>query len=746
VAVLALFASGLFSRCANVRGSLTGGLKDTLPPRVTAMTPDFNATGIFPRRIYIQFDEFVQLKDLQKEFFTSPLLSPNPKARIKKKGVVIDIEAPLDSATTYVMNLGSSVSDNNEGNPYHALKYTFSTGPHIDSMIMSGFAANAFTGDTTKGAYVLFYDARDVRPGPDSLLFDLYRARAVAKTMSNGGFIFANLRPIDYKIYAMLDNNGNTMYDPGTDEVAFLDSLYNPTEMPSFLMWYDTTRMYPVAEPQLFFDTFIEDPERQQNLSRSVRESAQRVMLRFSAKNPKIDTFELRGIDPRHIITEQTLPTRDSVLYWIDLPPEEVPDTILGRIVYDRPDSTGLIMPYGQDLRLIYNRPAPPPEQEVEAEEESEPEPAEAEDPEIAALRAEGLLSEVGEPADSIPVDSVPPSPMVFRFAGKEAIIPHDHLRLDFELPVIRFDTASIRLFRVAEAASAPEQRGRGGAAPAAPVETEIPFTVSADSTHIREFTFRAGWVDGVSYRLAIPAGAIETIDREVNDSIDHAFKVADKAALATLTLQPSAPNPAFEYIVQVTDTTGRTILRELNGLTGADTVTIHYLTPGPVKLRLVEDRNRNGRWDTGILVRGIQPEVVRWYYDGAEKTNRLTLIEKAEVQIEVDLSTLFMPRVLVSAADSLSGETTAPAVDAGTEAPPVEAVRAEPRVETFELLDKAADKKARKEAKQAARRQRKEEEQQRREQLKRERDGQPAETPQAESPQVQNPQTENPT
>lgn len=762
-AVLALFASGLFSRCANVRGSLEGGLRDSLPPRVTGMTPRFNATGIRPERIRVTFDEFVQLKELRTEFFTSPLLTPTPEVRIKKKGIVVDIEAPLDSATTYVLNFGSSVVDNNESNPYHALKYTFSTGDHIDSMIMSGYAAGAFTGDTTKGAYILFYDGRDDLPGPDSLLFDLYRAKSVTKTMSGGGFIFANLRPIDYKIYALLDNNGNTMYDPGTDEVAFLDSLYNPTRMPSFLMWYDSTRMYPVAEPQIMLNTFVENPERQQNLSSGSRPGARQIVLRFSASAPVIDTFVLRGIDRQRVITEQTRPEGDSILYWIDLPPDEIPDTIVGRIVYHRPDSAGVVGPHGQDLRLVYNRPAPPPPPSRAEQREAERDEAPAArrprrrdrsrtDEVVAPAADTTALAADSLAADSLatePADTVPPSPMVFEFALAEPIVPADDLRLDFELPVIRFDTASVRLFRMADAPadgySAPGAAASEGDAVG---ETEVPFTVSADEMHIRRFTFRADWADGVSYRLVIPAGAVETIDREVNDTIDHRFAVADREQLATLTLTPERLNPDYDYLVQLTDTTGRTILREAALPDSA--LTIHYLAAGPVRIRLIEDRDRNGRWDTGNVIRRLQPEQVRWYYDGAEKTQRLTLVERAEVQVSLDLTALFLPWSLESAyaaREAAEAEGAAETVEHGAESHeghdheshaghdhatspafpatevPAEAELATPGVEDFELLDRAADKKARREARRAARSERKEEERQRREQMRQDRE-----------------------
>ena len=74
LAVALLFASALMSRCASMM-TPTGGPRDSLPPVIVNMTPDNFATGrptVGHGKIYIEFDEFVQLKDQQKEFFTSP--------------------------------------------------------------------------------------------------------------------------------------------------------------------------------------------------------------------------------------------------------------------------------------------------------------------------------------------------------------------------------------------------------------------------------------------------------------------------------------------------------------------------------------------------------------------------------------------------------------------------------------------------------------------------------------------------
>ena len=65
------------SSCANTKGSPTGGPKDTIPPVVLSVIPELNTTS-FPREkqdIRIFFNEFVQLKDANKNILLSPPLS-----------------------------------------------------------------------------------------------------------------------------------------------------------------------------------------------------------------------------------------------------------------------------------------------------------------------------------------------------------------------------------------------------------------------------------------------------------------------------------------------------------------------------------------------------------------------------------------------------------------------------------------------------------------------------------------------
>ncbi|MCD8185663.1 MAG: Ig-like domain-containing protein [Rikenellaceae bacterium] len=768
ILVMVVFSSGLFSRCANIGVSPEGGPKDTIPPRVVRMSPPFNSTHLWPGRIVIDFDEYIQLKDQQEQFFTSPFMEVKPTLSYKNKSAIVTIDSPLDSATTYVLNLGSSVVDNNEGNPLHGLKYTFSTGDYIDSMFMSGFVSDAFSGDTVRGAYIFFFEAGlDSIPETDSLLFDPWKALAVAKTLSDGGFIFSNLKPIDYRVYALMDHNKNQIYDPGTDEVAFLDTVYNPAHMPSFLMWYDSTYMHAVAEPQIFFNTFKEELKRNQNLTGSERIAAQQFWLKFAAPEPNIRSFDLPQIDPEKILVEYPTPQRDSILYWLDILPEELPDTLVAEIVYDRPDSAGVLYEHELKLQLIWIKPVVEQEDaKTKAKEErlerrkernkrpffwflcpkkwkqKEPESEETEltPEELAEQEAlSDILGEEALAADSLTADSIPKSLMKFSFTGGSPVIPGEMPILNFELPVSQLETSRIVLYKRDEPevqqTSSSGRRGRPSTItqavdPEALEEREVPVELMRDSMLIRQYRIQADWTDGGTYRLVIPAEAIRTIDGELNDTINQSFTVARNAEMGSITLNLTHAVEGYEYIVQIFDEQGSTLLKELAHLTEG-VHTIDYIPPGKVTIRMIEDRNGNGVWDTVILTRRIQPETVRWY-NAPGGFSAIDLLPNTEFEVDVDLTEIFKPRTYKPTVFARNeehehdhdhpweeDEPREPGAIVEVEEGLPEAFllpmegrsdirTSEARVEGFEILDPKAEKKAAKAAKRAAKAERK--------------------------------------
>ena len=166
---------------------------------------------------------------------------------------------PLLENTTYAIDFGSAIRDNNEGNPLNAMRYVFSTGDKVDSIMCSGYTADSYKADSVSRTFIWFYiaDSLPQTPGYDSTIFNR-KPDVIARAQNNGIFIAQNLKPVNYRIYAFGDKNDNQLYEAGTDLVGILDTVYNPAKLPEFAIWFDSLRMYPSAEPQLYFRMFTD--------------------------------------------------------------------------------------------------------------------------------------------------------------------------------------------------------------------------------------------------------------------------------------------------------------------------------------------------------------------------------------------------------------------------------------------------------------------------------------------------------
>ncbi|MBR0330474.1 MAG: Ig-like domain-containing protein, partial [Alistipes sp.] len=226
VATLLLFGGAFLSRCASIM-TPTGGPKDSLPPVIVALDPENFSTNrplTGHKPIYIEFNEFIQIKDQHKEFFTSPAMKKKPLITQRGKGIVIQLRDTLEPNTTYSLNFGGAIRDNNEGNPLNSMRYVFSTGETCDSMVISGYTADSYKADSVSKSYIWCFavDSIEQVGELDSTIFK-YKPDVIGRAENNGIFIAQNLKPIPYRIYAIQDKNDNQMYEPGSDQVGFLD-------------------------------------------------------------------------------------------------------------------------------------------------------------------------------------------------------------------------------------------------------------------------------------------------------------------------------------------------------------------------------------------------------------------------------------------------------------------------------------------------------------------------------------------
>ncbi len=210
-----LMGISLFYGCGTP-GQLTGGPKDTKPPKVLKMEPKDLSTNFRAKKIVIQFDEYFKINNQQKEFSISPELERQPELKVKKKFLEINFMDSLEKNTTYTLNFGKSIGDINEGNVIKNFTYVFSTGPTLDSLSIKGKVINSLTQLPEIEAVVMLF------PLERDSLFGKKRPSIYTTTDSSGNYKLSNLRKGDYKIYTVKDKNSDKIYQQSSDEVGFL--------------------------------------------------------------------------------------------------------------------------------------------------------------------------------------------------------------------------------------------------------------------------------------------------------------------------------------------------------------------------------------------------------------------------------------------------------------------------------------------------------------------------------------------
>jgi uncharacterized protein (DUF2141 family) len=208
------FLSVTGSGCAQI-GAPTGGPRDSIPPVLVSAYPKLLSTNFTGNKITLVFDEYINVLEVQKNVIVSPYPKTFPVINFKLKEVSIKLKDTLLENTTYAINFGNAIVDNNENNPFKEFTYVFSTGNTIDSLKLSGKVLMAETGKPDSTLQALLY-----RNGNDSSV-EQRKPNYIAKIDRNGIFTFTNLSEGVYKIYALKDGDGGKTYNSKIESFAF---------------------------------------------------------------------------------------------------------------------------------------------------------------------------------------------------------------------------------------------------------------------------------------------------------------------------------------------------------------------------------------------------------------------------------------------------------------------------------------------------------------------------------------------
>lgn len=208
--------------CANMIPP-TGGSRDSIPPVLINATPPDSALRFNAKRITLSFDEFIRVENPGQALIVSPFPAQPPLVEGRLRSVVITLRDSLEPNTTYTLDFGNAIRDNNESNILRDFSYTFSTGNSLDSNSLSGSVLIAESGKVDSTMFVLLH-----RNLADSAV-SKERPRYVARVNSDGSFQFQNLPPGTFALYALKDESGMRRYLSPTTLFAFNDE---PVDIP----------------------------------------------------------------------------------------------------------------------------------------------------------------------------------------------------------------------------------------------------------------------------------------------------------------------------------------------------------------------------------------------------------------------------------------------------------------------------------------------------------------------------------
>lgn len=569
--------------CANTTTPPSGGPKDTLPPVLLKVAPENGTTG-FPLtggKVTFTYDEYSVVKTAS-EIVVSPPSKRRPTTKVRGKSIVISFQDTLQPDRTYSINLGQGIADNNEGNLAPQYVYAFSTGDTVDSMYVTGSVVDCRTLEPVKGAIVAVYSDQS-----DSACFKTY-PDAAARSDQWGFFSLRHIGTGPYRVIAFSDTDNDWFYNADTDNVAFEDSLYTPTEvvrdtvyeLGSFDM-KDTlacTSRKPMLELRMF-----KESQSIQYLQRYGRKSDKAGFLKFSAENVRIIGMEWMGIDSNAVALQYS-PTRDSLDFWITSK-YNVGDSLLLRLDYMKSDSTGVLVPFHETVAM--------------------------------GMPTDSLLLDAEFKRDQDSLFTMKVSQSAETFEQEGAI-------LDAPWPVLQIHPDSILFTRTN---------------PKNQTDT-LQLDLSQDSTNIRRYIlrYRDTLQVGYNYEVTLPQGTF--IDMYGKPSKKETFKLAlpQSEELSSITLVLSGVDS--RYIVELLGGDKKNAQRTFN-IENDCTLVCKYLKAGNFAIRIAHDPNHNGAFDMGNLLERRQPERVM-FYRFSQGTDLLELPERTDLEQEINIKELF--------------------------------------------------------------------------------------------------------
>ena len=555
--IIYALAGFLALSCANRGSGPQGGPKDVAPPVAVSSKPENGAINYRKQTIEINFNEIVLLEKAFEKVVVSP---PQTKSAIVKaygKKVAVELLDSLQPNRTYIIDFADAIVDNNEKNPLKDYYFAFSTGDHIDSLMVGGTVIDAHTLNPTGGIVVgLHSDLTDsaftTRP------FDY-----ITKTDDAGKFWIKGIAEGSYKVYALGDMNGNYRYDKG-ESMAFLDTVIVPTmEMTAEIdtiqrdsTTTDTivTQTHPKYTAGIVLRSFTEEFKRA-GFIKAERPEPYKMVLYFNAPNDSMPHIEPLNFAIDSACLQHANATRDTLVYWLADTLLWQQDTLSYTLTYQKTDSLDQLAWQTDTLQTVYR--AKKSQNKKNNDDKRKP-------------KTEFLKLQTN---------------------ASSTFDLYNPVTLSFDVPTTRDTTKQIVVEQQIDTLWQP-----------------VPATFVEADTIGQNYRIDYAWEPEKKYRITIDSAAFTGINGLHTNKQEVALSIKSLESYATFYL--ILKNRQGNEIVELLDKDENVV----RTAPADDETVFQYLNPGDYFLRLFIDTNGNGRWDPGLYDEKRQPEEMFYF------------------------------------------------------------------------------------------------------------------------------------
>ncbi len=553
--------------CASI-GRPDGGPLDETPPKFVGSTPDIQATNVDKKKITILFDEYIKLENANEKVVVSPPQIQQPLIKPSGKKVVVTLEDSLKANTTYTIDFGDAIVDNNEGNPLGDFTFTFSTGNQIDTLAISGTVLAAKDLEPIKNILVgLHENLNDTAFTKEPFL-------RVARTDSKGEFTIHGIAPGKYRVYALKDIDQNYVFSQKSEWIAYSDSIYIPTveeRIKQDTIWKDSltvdsihTHKYTHHLPDDIILKAFEEDFYNQYLIKHERKQENILTLYFAEYPDTIPTIKGLDFDESDLVADYRLPSDTIYNFWVKDSLLYQRDTLTIQLDYLHTDTLNQLVAKTDTLRFTFKH------KKVDKEKESKKNKDKKEEDLTPFLQIKPDIS--------------------------SNFNVYDYLRLSFEEPIKYFDNNKIHIMQKNDT-----------------LWNEIKdFTFEQDQEFIKQFNIYHEWIPDESYKIIVDSLAFQGIYGLYTNTFEQEFKIKKLEEYGTVQFNISGVDSEDSpIIVELLDSSDK-VVRTVKANNG--TADFYYLDPGKYSARLIIDKNNNGKWDTGNFENNLQPEDVYYY------------------------------------------------------------------------------------------------------------------------------------